>query len=168
MGSNRGGGGSSLCGFPEVYDRLLCDADVALDGPSLISSSRALFMFLNHILRLVYYCLFGFFCCLAPLFYFQTLSKLLEEDLEQPMGSEEAEQEPEESLLTGVSEQSDAPSQWSRREGGPVSESTLLQRLFSDLLGSSRRFWGRSKKGLSWGCFGVKLDRIGAFSGLGC
>ncbi|XP_054857031.1 C-type natriuretic peptide 1-like [Eublepharis macularius] len=104
-----------------------------------------------------------------PVANVQALSKLLEEDLEHPVGSEELEQEQDETLLTGAVEQQDAPLPWSRnpREGASISESAF-QRLFSDLLGSSRSYRGRSKKGLSRGCFGVKLDRIGALSGLGC
>uniref|UniRef100_A0A098M233 C-type natriuretic peptide 1l n=1 Tax=Hypsiglena sp. JMG-2014 TaxID=1550645 RepID=A0A098M233_9SAUR len=34
--------------------------------------------------------------------------------------------------------------------------------------GGSRRLKGVSKKGLGEGCFGLKLDRIGSMSGLGC
>ncbi|XP_075058460.1 C-type natriuretic peptide [Mixophyes fleayi] len=33
---------------------------------------------------------------------------------------------------------------------------------------NTRKFKGINKKGLSKGCFGLKLDRIGAMSGLGC
>ncbi|CAI9546484.1 unnamed protein product [Staurois parvus] len=33
---------------------------------------------------------------------------------------------------------------------------------------NSRKFKGINKKGISKGCFGLKLDRIGAMSGLGC
>nr|XP_028597288.1 C-type natriuretic peptide 1-like [Podarcis muralis] len=105
-----------------------------------------------------------------PVTNVQTLSKWLEEDLEQPAGSEETEQDQDETLLTGGAlEQQDALLPWAGRpqEGVPLSESNF-QRLFNDLLGSSRRYRGRSKKGLSRGCFGVKLDRIGALSGLGC
>ncbi|XP_053136663.1 C-type natriuretic peptide 1-like [Hemicordylus capensis] len=104
-----------------------------------------------------------------PMANVQALSKWLDEDLEQPLGSEETEQEQESSLLTGALEQDGPPFQWSRTpgEGMPLSESSF-QRLFRDLLGSSRRYRGRSKKGLSRGCFGVKLDRIGTLSGLGC
>ncbi|XP_053257068.1 C-type natriuretic peptide 1-like [Podarcis raffonei] len=105
-----------------------------------------------------------------PVTNVQSLSKWLEEDLEQPAGSEETEQDQDETLLTGAAlEQQDALLPWARRpqEGVPLSESNF-QRLFNDLLGSSRRYRGRSKKGLSRGCFGVKLDRIGALSGLGC
>uniref|UniRef100_A0A8C5T0L1 C-type natriuretic peptide n=1 Tax=Laticauda laticaudata TaxID=8630 RepID=A0A8C5T0L1_LATLA len=34
--------------------------------------------------------------------------------------------------------------------------------------GGSRRLKGPAKKGLAKGCFGLKLDRIGSMSGLGC
>ncbi|KAG8445034.1 hypothetical protein GDO86_009974 [Hymenochirus boettgeri] len=33
---------------------------------------------------------------------------------------------------------------------------------------NARKYKGINKKGLSKGCFGLKLDRIGAMSGLGC
>ncbi|XP_062822796.1 C-type natriuretic peptide 1-like [Anolis carolinensis] len=49
----------------------------------------------------------------------------------------------------------------------PHSE-TAARALLAALLGSPQRLPLRSKKGLSRGCFGVKLDRIGALSGLGC
>nr|XP_020655407.1 C-type natriuretic peptide [Pogona vitticeps] len=41
--------------------------------------------------------------------------------------------------------------------------------LFHDLLNARKKFRGRSKKILApQGCFGIKLDRIGTLSGLGC
>ncbi|ELV09587.1 C-type natriuretic peptide [Tupaia chinensis] len=33
---------------------------------------------------------------------------------------------------------------------------------------NARKYKGSNKKGLSKGCFGLKLDRIGSMSGLGC
>nr|XP_008524327.1 PREDICTED: C-type natriuretic peptide [Equus przewalskii] len=33
---------------------------------------------------------------------------------------------------------------------------------------NARKYKGGNKKGLSKGCFGLKLDRIGSMSGLGC
>lgn len=33
---------------------------------------------------------------------------------------------------------------------------------------NARKYKGTNKKGLSKGCFGLKLDRIGSMSGLGC
>ncbi|KAM5125860.1 C-type natriuretic peptide-like [Mantella aurantiaca] len=42
-------------------------------------------------------------------------------------------------------------------------------RLFSDFMSNQKKFRGRTKKsGNSRGCFGMKLERIGTFSGLGC
>uniref|UniRef100_A0A8D0DRN2 C-type natriuretic peptide n=1 Tax=Salvator merianae TaxID=96440 RepID=A0A8D0DRN2_SALMN len=105
-----------------------------------------------------------------PVANMQTLSKWLEDDLElQPVVSEETNQDQDEALLTGAVEQQEGLLPWLRspREGSLIPEGSI-QRLFSDLLGFSRRYQGRSKKGLSRGCFGVKLDRIGALSGLGC
>ncbi|XP_006127969.2 C-type natriuretic peptide 1 [Pelodiscus sinensis] len=107
-----------------------------------------------------------------PISSLQSLSRLLEEEQEHPLASEEMDQEREDMIPAGAFDLQDSELQWARHsrdqpEGGPVSDSTF-QRLFSDLLGSSRRYRGRSKKGLSRGCFGVKLDRIGSLSGLGC
>ncbi|XP_061667092.1 natriuretic peptide A-like [Syngnathoides biaculeatus] len=44
----------------------------------------------------------------------------------------------------------------------------VLAVLFKDLFRTSKRSWGRFKKGRLRSCFGVRLDRIGSFSGLGC
>ncbi|CAF90578.1 unnamed protein product [Tetraodon nigroviridis] len=44
----------------------------------------------------------------------------------------------------------------------------VLMRLLKDLLRTSRRSWRRHKKGGLRSCFGVRLARIGSFSGLGC
>ncbi|XP_041444941.1 C-type natriuretic peptide-like [Xenopus laevis] len=42
-------------------------------------------------------------------------------------------------------------------------------RLFGDFMSNQKKFRGRTKKtGVSRGCFGMKLERIGAVSGLGC
>ncbi|CAI5783066.1 Hypothetical predicted protein [Podarcis lilfordi] len=52
-----------------------------------------------------------------PVTNVQTLSKWLEEDLEQPAGSEETEQDQDETLLTGALEQQDAVS--GKEQKGP-------------------------------------------------
>ncbi|XP_061758179.1 natriuretic peptide A-like [Nerophis ophidion] len=44
----------------------------------------------------------------------------------------------------------------------------VFSRLFKDLFRTSKGSWGRYKKGGLRSCFGVRLDRIGSFSGLGC
>ncbi|NWI64422.1 ANFC protein, partial [Todus mexicanus] len=107
-----------------------------------------------------------------PISSFQSLSKLLDEDLEHPLVSEERDHQQDDMAPMGDFEQQDAEFQRTGNTGDqPESVFTgdsALQRLFSDLLSLPRRYRGRSKKGLSRGCFGVKLDRIGSLSGLGC
>lgn len=104
--------------------------------------------------------------------FFQSLSKLFNEDLEHPLVSEERDHEQDDMIPTGAFDQQDAEFQWTRNtRDRPDSMSTgdsAVQRFFSDLLRLPHRYRGRSKKGLSRGCFGVKLDRIGSLSGLGC
>ncbi|XP_013926272.1 PREDICTED: C-type natriuretic peptide [Thamnophis sirtalis] len=100
-----------------------------------------------------------------PLGEIQSLSSLFEEDLEPPMGAEEMDQGREESLMAGALDQPDVVFPWARSlEEHPVD----FQQLLRELLSSARRHQSRSKKGSSRGCFGAKLDRIGAFSGMGC
>ncbi|XP_074416896.1 C-type natriuretic peptide 1-like [Larus michahellis] len=102
----------------------------------------------------------------------QSLSRLLDEDLEHPLLSEERDREQDDMIPTGAFDQQDPEFQWTQNtRDQPESVSTgdsAVQRFFSDLLKLPRRYQGRSKKGLSRGCFGVKLDRIGSLSGLGC
>ncbi|NXC82555.1 ANFC protein, partial [Cercotrichas coryphoeus] len=102
----------------------------------------------------------------------QSLFKLLDEDLEHPLVSEERDHEQDELTPAGVSDQQDTELQWSQNPREQPESISLgdgeIQRFFSDLLSLSRRYRGRSKKGLSRGCFGVRLDRIGSLSGLGC
>ncbi|XP_031987563.1 C-type natriuretic peptide 1-like [Corvus moneduloides] len=102
----------------------------------------------------------------------QSLSKLLDEDLEHPLVSEERDHEQDDLIPAGVFDQQDTELQWIQNtRDQPESMSmgdSAIRRFFSDLLSLSRRYQGRSKKGLSRGCFGVRLDRIGSLSGLGC
>ncbi|NWH55397.1 ANFC protein, partial [Fregata magnificens] len=107
-----------------------------------------------------------------PISSLQSLSKLLDEDLEHTLVSEERDREQDDMIPTGALDQQDAEFQWTRNtrdqpEGMSMGDSAV-QRFFSNLLSLPRRYQGRSKKGLSRGCFGVKLDRIGSLSGLGC
>ncbi|NXX41019.1 ANFC protein, partial [Tricholaema leucomelas] len=102
----------------------------------------------------------------------QSLSKLLEEDLERPLVSEERDHQQEDMIPTDAFGQQDAELQWIQKTRDlPESVSmadSAVQNLLSSLLSLPRRYRGRSKKGLARGCFGVKLDRIGSLSGLGC
>ncbi|NXY45963.1 ANFC protein, partial [Ceuthmochares aereus] len=107
-----------------------------------------------------------------PISTLQGLSRLLEEDLESPLVSEERDREQDAMVPIGAFDQQDAELQWTRNtRGQPDSMSvgdSAVQMFFNDLLSLPSRHQGRSKKGLSRGCFGVKLDRIGSLSGLGC
>ncbi|NWW19840.1 ANFC protein, partial [Falcunculus frontatus] len=102
----------------------------------------------------------------------QSLSKLLDEDLEHPPVSEERHHEQDDLIPAGVFDQQDTELQWIQNTRDQPESMSMddgaIQRFFSDLLSLSRRYQGRSKKGLSRGCFGVRLDRIGSLSGLGC
>ncbi|NWZ85354.1 ANFC protein, partial [Poecile atricapillus] len=102
----------------------------------------------------------------------QNVAKLLNEELEQPPVSEERDHEQDELIPAGVFDQPDPELQWiptPRDQPENISMGDgAIQRFFSDLLTLSRRYQGRRKKGLSRGCFGVRLDRIGSLSGLGC
>ncbi|NWU16980.1 ANFC protein, partial [Cephalopterus ornatus] len=102
----------------------------------------------------------------------QSLSKLLDEDLEHPLVSEERGHEQDELIPGGVFDQEDPELQWLQNTGEQPQDVSVgdsaIQRFFSDLLSLSRRYRGRGKKGFPRGCFGVRLDRIGSLSGLGC
>lgn len=104
--------------------------------------------------------------------FFQSLSKLLDEDLEHPPVSEERDHEQDDLIPAGVFDQQDTELQWIQNTRDQPESMSMgdgaIRRFFSDLLSLSRRYQGRSKKGLSRGCFGVRLDRIGSLSGLGC
>ncbi|XP_067417903.1 C-type natriuretic peptide prohormone-like [Emydura macquarii macquarii] len=51
----------------------------------------------------------------------------------------------------------------------PPSRDPTWARFFADFMSGQRKFRGRTKKApMAQGCFGMKLDRIGALSGLGC
>ncbi|KFO77277.1 C-type natriuretic peptide 1, partial [Cuculus canorus] len=107
-----------------------------------------------------------------PISSLQALSRLLDEDLERPLVSEERDREQDGMIPIGAFDQQDVELQWTQNtRGQPDSMSvgnSAVQMFFNDLLSLPSRQQGRSKKGLSRGCFGVRLDRIGSLSGLGC
>ncbi|NWY68893.1 ANFC protein, partial [Erithacus rubecula] len=102
----------------------------------------------------------------------QSLFKLLDEDLEHPLVSGEKDHEQDELIPAGAFDQQGTELQWSpnpREQPESISLGDgVIQRFFRDLLSLSRRYQGRNKKGLPRSCFGVRLDRIGSLSGLGC
>jgi len=54
------------------------------------------------------------------------------------------------------------------RNSALAGKDRAFERLLGDLLSTSKRSWTRFKKGGLRSCFGVRLERIGSFSGLGC
>ncbi|XP_054646030.1 natriuretic peptide A-like [Dunckerocampus dactyliophorus] len=105
-----------------------------------------------------------------PMSDLQSLKQILEEIHHIPHHSSEEMQDSRET--TEKSEHGD--SDWHPSDSSDPSNSALeakthvFSRLFKDLFRTSKRSWGRYKKGGLRSCFGVRLDRIGSFSGLGC
>nr|BAE78508.1 C-type natriuretic peptide precursor [Trygonorrhina fasciata] len=102
----------------------------------------------------------------------QALTRLLEDEYGQYFTSEDLNNEapeipPAASLPDLNTDQPDFDLSWDR-ESREIASRPILARILKDLSNNPLRFRGRSKKGPSRGCFGVKLDRIGAMSGLGC
>ncbi|XP_032057571.1 C-type natriuretic peptide 1-like [Aythya fuligula] len=102
----------------------------------------------------------------------QSLSKLLDEELDHPLVSEERDHEQDDRISTDAFDQQDAEFQWTRntrdQPGGTSTGDGAVRRFLGELLGLPQPYQDRSKKGISRSCFGVKLDRIGSLSGLGC
>ncbi|KAG8434764.1 hypothetical protein GDO86_012928 [Hymenochirus boettgeri] len=103
-----------------------------------------------------------------PMSSLQSLSRILEENFERPYGYEGDDQEKEPLDPTDSLDQ-DSELQWVNvdKAGNPHLE-VKLQQLLNDPINTSRKYRLRNKKGLSRGCYGVRLDRIGSLSGLGC
>ncbi|XP_047458907.1 natriuretic peptide A-like [Mugil cephalus] len=122
----------------------------------------------------------------SPVSDLQTLKRLLEEEiLAAPFSSssssssledmevqrnERKDQEPDlESVLMDPEERPWDPSDASDRSNSALGDKPgLLERLLKELTRTTKRSWGRYKKGGMRSCFGVRLERIGSFSGLGC
>ncbi|XP_038629186.1 C-type natriuretic peptide-like [Scyliorhinus canicula] len=107
----------------------------------------------------------------------QTLSKLLEGEIALHLPHENLDDEADETAQVGFSPdlqngQPELGRSWDEnlpdfesRHGLPNGS---LIRLLTDITNGPLRFKTRSKKGSTGGCFGMKLDRIGAMSDLGC
>ncbi|KAM4609829.1 natriuretic peptide A-like [Polymixia lowei] len=122
------------------------------------------------------------FCCLSvllllnsvgakPVSDLQSLQRLLEEESNAPyFASEEAEVERKD--LNTEKSVFDAPEEhpWDSdlTNSALVGKENVLARLLKDIMRTSKRSWNRYKKGGLRSCFGVRLERIGSFSGLGC
>ncbi|XP_031735040.1 natriuretic peptide A-like isoform X1 [Anarrhichthys ocellatus] len=99
----------------------------------------------------------------------QSLKQLLEEEINTaPYYSSEEEKDgnTDKSLFEAPEEQP-----WDSSDPSNLvleAKESLLARIFKDLMRTSKRSWSRNKKGGLRSCFGVRLERIGSFSGLGC
>ncbi|XP_030042278.1 C-type natriuretic peptide-like [Microcaecilia unicolor] len=62
----------------------------------------------------------------------------------------------------------EAPADSTATESTSPSSNRGWLRFFNDFMNNQKKFRGRTKKMPSQGCFGAKLDRIGALSGFGC
>nr|XP_014344174.1 PREDICTED: C-type natriuretic peptide prohormone-like [Latimeria chalumnae] len=106
-----------------------------------------------------------------PVSGLQSLTRLLRDELEQYPEAEEFDLEDEGTPQAGSYDQKDTELSWNRNSRelteGQLPDNSLV-RIFRNILNSSKRYRGRNKKGSSKGCFGVKLDRIGSLSDLGC
>ncbi|KAM9351059.1 natriuretic peptide A-like [Symphorus nematophorus] len=108
-----------------------------------------------------------------PVSDLQSLKQLLEEEINTaPYYSSEEEMEAEgrdgntDKSVYGAPEQHPWDSDPSN--SALTAKDNVLARLFKDLVRTSKRSWSRYKKGGLRSCFGVRLERIGSFSGLGC
>ncbi|XP_037337031.1 natriuretic peptide A-like [Pungitius pungitius] len=117
-----------------------------------------------------------FFCCSSllllvnyvgakPTSDLQSLKQLLQEEIHSaPFYASEEEKD------------ADTDKSWEERSldssdprNAPLkARESILAHLFRDLMRTSKRSWSRNKKGGLRSCFGVRLERIGSFSGLGC
>ncbi|MED6287027.1 hypothetical protein CHARACLAT_012245 [Characodon lateralis] len=106
-----------------------------------------------------------------PISDIQSLKQLLEDEIDNmPFSSEEAELgeiDSSDKSVLGATEQQE----WSSsnlHNSALVAKDKALVRFLKDFLRTSKRSWSRYKKGGLRSCFGVRLERIGSFSGLGC
>ncbi|XP_074538216.1 natriuretic peptide A-like [Halichoeres trimaculatus] len=110
-----------------------------------------------------------------PVSDLQTLKQLLEEELNSPFYSSEEEVNAAEGKdaytdksMFGAPEEQPWVSSDPSNSALQAAKENVLARLFKDLTRTSKRSWSRFKKGGLRSCFGVRLERIGSFSGLGC
>ncbi|XP_015239758.1 PREDICTED: C-type natriuretic peptide 3-like [Cyprinodon variegatus] len=110
-----------------------------------------------------------------PISDIQSLTQLLEDEISNmPISSEEADVGEsdfvsDKSMLRAPEQQDQQP--WSSsdlRKSALLAKDNQLAHFLKDLLKTSKRSWGRYKKAGLRSCFGVRLERIGSFSGLGC
>lgn len=100
----------------------------------------------------------------------QNLKQLLEEinTAQYYPSSEEMEVKRDKSVFGAPEQDPWSSSDHSSPSDPPAAKENVLASLLRDLMRTSKRSWSRYKKGGLRSCFGVRLERIGSFSGLGC
>ncbi|XP_028558519.2 C-type natriuretic peptide-like [Podarcis muralis] len=100
----------------------------------------------------------------TPVHSTQSLLEILGEDLATLLSANEGDHPPPLSqILHGQRSLHDAPG-----PPAPSSGERAFIHFLKDFVSTQKRFRGRAKKMAQQGCFGIKLDRIGTLSGLGC
>ncbi|XP_014897522.1 natriuretic peptide A-like [Poecilia latipinna] len=122
-------------------------------------------------------------CCFSLLFInfigakpisdIQSLQQLLETEISNfPFSSEEAQVEESDfgsdRSVLGAAGRREPWSAADSRSSAPLVKDNALAHFLKDIMTTSKRSWSRYKKGGLRSCFGVRLERIGSFSGLGC
>ena len=87
------------------------------------------------------------------------------DDLENMLSSSSQSEEPPSTFATGAVKAAEYP-KWA--DVATQSETPWLRLLKGALTNQKRAEPERSRRGWNRGCFGLKLDRIGSMSGLGC
>ncbi|XP_056320429.1 natriuretic peptide A-like [Danio aesculapii] len=106
-----------------------------------------------------------------PVSSLQSLKQLLDEEVNKPFEeSQESVMEQKDATAEKSALDERAEQLWESdpRNSALAGKYGMFERLLGDLLSTSKRSWSRFKKGDLRSCFGVRLERIGSFSGLGC
>ncbi|KAK7146465.1 hypothetical protein R3I93_014040 [Phoxinus phoxinus] len=106
-----------------------------------------------------------------PVSSLQSLKQLLDEEVNTPfVESDEStvEQKDAREDKSALDERAEQMWESDARNSALAGKDRAFERLLGDLLSTSKRSWTRFKKGGLRSCFGVRIERIGSFSGLGC
>ncbi|XP_051964435.1 C-type natriuretic peptide 3-like [Xyrauchen texanus] len=106
-----------------------------------------------------------------PISSLQNLKQLLDEELMTAFVESEESAVGQKDAKAGKNELGEpAEHLWESdaRNSALAGKDSAFERLLGDILSTPKRSWSRFKKGGLRSCFGVRLERIGSFSGLGC
>ncbi|XP_056102496.1 natriuretic peptide A-like isoform X2 [Rhinichthys klamathensis goyatoka] len=105
-----------------------------------------------------------------PVSSLQSLKQLLDEGVNTPFVESDESTMEQKDAREEKSARDERAELWESdaRNSALAGKDRAFERLLGDLLSTSKRSWTRFKKGGLRSCFGVRLERIGSFSGLGC